>query len=155
HRTLPPFHRDMAHGFDPIAGFKNAFVIGFPVLTGARWPFSREDLAPWLSPGLVALYVAAALCYLAALVRDRTPFGNPKWLAVPLFAFNLVIFAFSQFHDFADEPRYLLALGVGLPLTLAWFCAVLWRRAKTAAAAAVLLATALSAFGSVTLPPQI
>ncbi|MBI4454865.1 MAG: glycosyltransferase family 39 protein [Acidobacteria bacterium] len=155
HRVLPPFDGRGLQFFDPFAGFKNFFAVGFPIVTGARQNFQRQDLVPIFSNLVIFLYLGAIILFLAHVLSEKGSLRSVKTLLALHLVFYPFVFAFSRFAWFADEPRYLIGLYASLPIALAWFLCHLWRHSKILATTAMAIVIGVSVYGSLTVPPDV
>ncbi|MDQ5820324.1 MAG: hypothetical protein M3540_02675, partial [Actinomycetota bacterium] len=122
------------------------FRATLPTWLGLRVPFSLD----WVLGRTVgvALLVALAVAFVAALLRRRPPGLEPLLVVAAAFPF---LYALSTFAFLVAEPRYVVLAGPVIALLLAW---MLSRLPLAAVAAAVAALVALSVVGLVRMERQ-
>lgn len=147
HRVLPPFGSTNPPWFAPVLGLKMFFMIGFPIITGARVAWSRSDLIPMLSKGVLYFYLASVVWFAAVAFLGRR-FSNGRLLVALHLLFCPLIFSLSSFSYFADQPRYLVGLYSSLPIALSWAICRTAVRSRVLAVTVLLVVTSVSVYGN-------
>lgn len=147
HRVLPPFDSTNPPWFAPVLGLRIFFMIGFPIITGARLAWSRADLIPMLSKAVLYFYLASVVWFAAAAFLGRR-LSDGRFLVILHLLLYPVIFSLSSFSNFADQPRYLLGLYSSLPIALSWAICRTAIRSKILAGVVLLAVTSVSVYGN-------
>lgn len=134
---------------DLLSHFEGLFTLAYPILLGARRPWSSQDVFP-LSTLLVTLVYGGLIIWwifnrryaIAGLFKFSVDSRNPQELALLLILACSGVFVMSSFGQLAMEPRYLLPIYVGFFLVAAFGIDYLFTRSPRSAGI-VLLAVLL------------